>query len=78
MYSDVPNAAGEFGMTTIAVSVDDEIAKRLKAEATRQSITVEELLSRQARQLVMSHEEKVRAIGRRIIDEESELLRRLA
>ena len=65
-------------MTTISVSVNDEVAERLRNEARRQSMTVEELLSRQAEELVMSHDDKVRAIGRRIIKEESELLRRLA
>jgi hypothetical protein len=65
-------------LTTISITLQDETARKLEIEATRRKLTVEELLARSAEELIETHAEKVRRISREVIQEEADLLRRLA
>lgn len=65
-------------MSTISIELQDDVAERLRAEATRRETSVSELVSLGIRRVLAEQSEDVDTIARKIIKEEAELLRRLA
>jgi hypothetical protein len=65
-------------MTAITIELQDELAERLAAEARRRNVTVSELLAQSAEILLSEPGDDFSAAVRRVIQEDRELLKRLA
>ena len=65
-------------MKTMTIELKDEIAEQLEAEAQSLNLSVEQLISLRAEQLLSKPDIRFESIAKRIIQEDKELLRRLA
>jgi predicted transcriptional regulator len=66
-------------MTTITITLDDELAARVEAEACRRNVTVEELAAQSLqKELLTLSDTEFECLADRVFEEDRELLRRLA
>lgn len=65
-------------MTTILINLKDEVAHKLVEAARERNITAEELAAQSIEQLFQGPDEEFLRIARRVINEDRELLKRLA
>lgn len=65
-------------MTALTIELQDELVERAQAEARRRNMTVEELAALGLKELLAKPDAEFERIARRIIEEDRELLRRLA
>ena len=65
-------------MTTITIEVTDELAQRLAEEAGRLNVTPQDLVARKLIEAMGQPEQSFRDIARQVIQENTELYRRLA
>ncbi len=65
-------------MTTISVNMNEETLERLRSESKRRDTSVDELIDLGIRRMLIDHSEEVRRLTDEIIEEEGDLLRRLA
>ena len=65
-------------MATISVNVSEELLKQLQSESARREATLDDLISLGIRRVLVDHNLEVRRLADEIIEEDKELLRRLA
>ena len=65
-------------MTAITIELEEELAERLAAEAERRHVTVSELLVEIAEKQLPKSGDYFSSAVRRVIEEDRELLKRLA
>jgi hypothetical protein len=73
-----PNKWRIAAMTTISVNMNEETLERLRSESKRRDTSVDELIDLGIRRMLIDHSEEVRRLTDEIIEEEGDLLRRLA
>jgi len=65
-------------MTKITIEVQDKVAVRLENAARQRDMSMEQLVSLGVDYVLGSHQGRVKILSNRIIDEDRELLQRLA
>ncbi|HLK57235.1 MAG TPA: hypothetical protein VKU00_11750 [Chthonomonadaceae bacterium] len=65
-------------MRTVTIEIKDEIVEKLEEEANLLNLSVEQLIALRAEQLLSKPDTQFETIARQIIQEDKELLRRLA